>query len=67
MSIIICGAGRVGYNIAQYLTNSNLPVTVIDKDPKVVKKVTEELDVQVIEGYASDPEVLERLEPTKLL
>lgn len=60
MSIIICGAGRVGYNIAQYLTNSNLPVTVIDNDIQVVKKITDELDVQAVCGCASDPNVLER-------
>lgn len=66
MSIIICGAGRVGYNIAQYLTNSNLPVTVIDNDIQVVKKITDELDVQAVCGCASDPNVLERAGAEKI-
>jgi trk system potassium uptake protein TrkA len=60
MKIIICGAGQVGFNIAKQLANQQNDVTVIDNSASLIRKVSESLDVQAIEGYASDPDVLER-------
>lgn len=60
MTILVCGAGRVGYNIIQYLSHTNHPLVVIDNNPQVIQKITEELDVRAVLGEASDPEVLEK-------
>lgn len=59
MKVIICGAGQVGFNIARYLSSEN-DVTVIDQRPDLVAKISDQLDVQGIVGYASHPPVLER-------
>lgn len=60
MKVIICGAGQVGYNIAQYLAGQNNDVTVIDRSAQLIRKISELLDVQAIEGHASDPFLLEQ-------
>jgi len=60
MKVIVCGAGQVGYNIARYLAEQKNDVTVIDRSPQLIRKIGELLDVQAIEGYASDPGLLEQ-------
>ncbi|MFZ5608629.1 MAG: Trk system potassium transporter TrkA [Pseudomonadota bacterium] len=60
MRVIVCGAGRVGYNIAKRLSQQRNDVTVIDTEPQLVQSIAETLDVQAVLGFASDPDVLER-------
>jgi trk system potassium uptake protein TrkA len=60
MKVIVCGAGQVGFNIAKRLAHQHNDVTVIDRSPELIRKVGESLDVQALEGYASDPDLLER-------
>lgn len=59
MKVIVCGAGRVGYNIARYLAGAGNDVTVIDQRQDLTQKIGESLDIQAITGFASHPEVLE--------
>ncbi|MBL6928363.1 MAG: NAD-binding protein, partial [Rhodospirillales bacterium] len=40
MNVIICGAGQVGFNIARYLSSENNDVTVIDRSPELVQRVS---------------------------
>ncbi|USO01795.1 MAG: Trk system potassium transporter TrkA [Alphaproteobacteria bacterium] len=60
MSLIICGAGRVGYYLTRYLSKAGYAVTVIDSDPDIIRDISEELDVQAVCGRASHPSVLVR-------
>ncbi len=60
MKVIVCGAGQVGYAIAQYLAAANNDVTVIDRRAELVHKIEENLDLQGVVGHASLPSVLER-------
>jgi len=60
MKVIVCGAGQVGYNIARHLSDQHNDVTVIDRSPELIRRVTETLDVQAIQGYASDPDLLDQ-------
>jgi len=60
MKVIVCGAGQVGYNIARYLAEQKNDVTVIDRSPRLIRKISELLDVQAVEGFASDPNLLEQ-------
>lgn len=59
MKVIICGAGQVGANIAQYLAKEGNDVTVIDLKQKLIQSITDNLDVRGIVGHASHPDVLE--------
>ena len=58
MKIIIVGAGEVGYNIANRLASENKKVVVIERDADASRRISEDLDVQVITGSGSSPSVL---------
>ena len=59
MKIIIVGAGEVGFHIASHLALENKDVVVLDKDPDAIRRVSDNLDVQVVTGSGSSPVVLE--------
>ena len=58
MKIIIVGAGEVGFHIASHLARENKDVVVIDKDPAAIRRVSDNIDVQVVIGSGSSPVVL---------
>ena len=58
MKVIVCGAGLVGFHIARYLSSEKNDVTVIDQSPDLVKRISDQLDVQGMVGHASHPGVL---------
>ncbi len=58
MRVIICGAGQVGYNIAAYLSREDNDVTIIDVDAALIAQINDDLDVNGIVGYASNPDTL---------
>jgi len=58
MRVIICGAGQVGYNIAEYLAREENDVTVVDLRRELIARINDELDVNAIYGHASNPDVL---------
>lgn len=60
MKVIICGAGRVGSTIANYLAEDENDVVVIDTDAERLDMLSSSLDIQTIEGFSSYPSVLER-------
>jgi len=60
MNIIICGAGRVGYGIAQTLAAENNAVTMVDLSPTLIQTISTELDVRGIVGHGSHPGVLQK-------
>ena len=59
MKVVICGCGHVGSSIASYLFNEGHQVSVIDADAEKLKKIETSMDIQVIQGIASSPEVLD--------
>ncbi|WP_407965022.1 Trk system potassium transporter TrkA [Bartonella sp. C271] len=58
MHVIICGAGQVGYGIAERLAAENHDITVVDTEAKLIEKIRDTLDVRCIIGHGSRPEVL---------
>src|SRR3989304_973197 len=59
MKVLIIGAGAVGFNIAEQLSKEGHDISVIDQNPQLVKKVSENLDVFVVVGNGTSPSVLE--------
>jgi len=59
MKILIIGAGAVGFNIAKQLSKEGHDISVIDENPKLVRQVSETLDVFVVAGNCTTPSVLE--------
>ena len=58
MKSIICGAGDVGYSIADKLSKENFEVTVIDESKERLKKISDTLDVKTFMGVPSLPSTL---------
>lgn len=58
MKSIICGAGDVGYSIADKLSKENFEVTVIDESSDRLKKISDNIDVKTVLGAPSLPSTL---------
>lgn len=58
MKIIVVGAGKIGFSVAEVLTNEGHDVTVIDRLGSVINNVSNSLDVICVEGSATNPETL---------
>ncbi|WP_176083033.1 Trk system potassium transporter TrkA [Martelella sp. HB161492] len=60
MKIIICGAGQVGFGIAERLSQEYNDVSVIDTSATLISAITELLDVRGYVGHGAHPDVLAR-------
>ena len=58
MRVVICGAGQVGYGIAERLAAEENDVSVIDTSPKLVTRIRDSLDVRGFVGNGAHPDVL---------
>ncbi|MFZ5906788.1 MAG: Trk system potassium transporter TrkA [Nitrospirota bacterium] len=65
MRVIIVGAGEVGYQIAKFLSYETLDVVVIDRDRNKLKRISEEIDVAIVEGEGGSPSSLREAEADK--
>jgi trk system potassium uptake protein TrkA len=61
LKIVIVGAGEVGFHIASRLAFEKKDVVVIDKSPEALRRVSESLDVQAVQGCGSNPKILEEV------
>lgn len=59
MNIIIVGAGKVGYTLAEYLSKDGDNITIIDKKDYALEHVNNNLDVMCVKGNATSLKVLE--------
>jgi len=59
LKVVIVGAGEVGFHIASRLAVENKDVVIIDNDLDAIRRVSDNLDVQVMDGSGSSPVVLE--------
>jgi trk system potassium uptake protein TrkA len=59
LKVIIVGAGEVGFHVASRLSHENKDVVVIDKDSAAIRRISDNIDVQVILGSGSSPVLLE--------
>lgn len=62
MYIVIVGAGRVGFNLAQKLIQDKHVVTVIEKDKTRCEGISQNLDAMVINGDGCELRYLEDAE-----
>lgn len=58
MKVIICGAGQVGFGIAERLAAEQNDVSVIDTSPELIRAVRDTLDVRGFVGHGAHPDVL---------
>nr|PZN83630.1 MAG: Trk system potassium transporter TrkA [Pseudomonadota bacterium] len=60
MKVIICGAGQVGFGIAEQLAAEGNDVSVVDINPALVQRANDVLEVRATLGNGAHPDVLER-------
>ena len=59
MKVLICGAGQVGFGIAERLSAEENDVSIIDNSPGLIQRVSDILDVRGFVGHGSHPDVLD--------
>ncbi len=60
MKVLICGAGQVGFGIAEQLATEGNDVAVIDNEPELVQRISDMLDVRAFVGHGSHPDILDK-------
>ena len=58
MKVIVCGAGQIGNQVCRDLSQENCELTVIDRDPNLLRSLTSQISASGITGEAGDPDVL---------
>lgn len=58
MRIVIVGAGKMGYSLAEYLTKEQHDIIVIETDENRREIIKSALDILTVEGNAASPAVL---------
>jgi trk system potassium uptake protein len=58
MKIIILGAGQVGGTLAVNLASESNDITVVDTNPALLEDLRDRIDIGVVTGSASHPDVL---------
>ena len=60
MKIIIIGAGQVGGTLAENLVSEKNEITIIDQNMETLRNLQDRLDLQVVCGVGSHPDVLKK-------
>ena len=60
LDIIIAGGGRVGFETAEILADRGHGVTIIERDERTVSDIADEWMATVIEGDATNPDIIEQ-------
>ena len=66
MNILIVGMGEVGYHVAKVLSEAKHSVTVVDPDPAKIRRASEVLDVQTLQGDGTLPHVLDEADAASM-
>jgi trk system potassium uptake protein TrkA len=59
-NIVIAGGGRVGFQTAEILADLGHDVTIIEQDERVVSEIADEWLATVIQGDATNPDIIEQ-------
>jgi trk system potassium uptake protein len=60
MKIIILGANQVGSTLAETLANEANDITVVDADAEKLRELKDHIDIGIVAGHPSLPDVLEK-------
>ncbi|PSP81247.1 potassium transporter Trk [Halobacteriales archaeon QS_4_69_225] len=60
LDIIVAGGGRVGFQTAELLANRGHDATIIESDERIVSEIADEWVATVIQGDATDPDIIEQ-------
>ncbi|MCO1333072.1 Trk system potassium transporter TrkA [Microbulbifer sp. OS29] len=58
MKIVILGAGQVGGSLAEALASERNDIVLVDSDEKTLRELRDRIDIGVVLGHASHPNIL---------
>lgn len=61
MKVIIVGAGKLGYRLAESMINANIAVTLLDHNAKVLERINDYLDVLTVSANGIEIEALKQI------
>ena len=61
-NVVIVGAGKLGFRVAEALIGGDYEVTIIDKNEHVLNKLSQQLDVMAINADARNINVLKSID-----
>ena len=61
MKIVVVGAGKVGYSLAERLAQDQHDVYVIEKNSERIKNLENNLDVNLVQGNGSSISLLQEI------
>ncbi len=61
MKVMIIGAGKLGYKLAESMLNSHIDVTIVDSNAKVISRINDHLDVLAVNANGLEFGVLKEL------
>jgi len=64
LDVVIAGGGRVGFQTAELLADRGHNVTIVERDAAICTEIADAWVATVIEGDATDPELLEQASVT---
>lgn len=62
MKVMVVGAGKLGYKLAESMVSEGIDITVVDRDIEVIDMVNEHIDVYTVHGNGMDIELLKELD-----
>ncbi|NLN41439.1 MAG: Trk system potassium transporter TrkA [Clostridiales bacterium] len=62
MKVMIVGAGKLGYKLAELMNNEDIEVTLIDKNIKTIERINDHLDVLTVNANGLELETLKKLD-----
>lgn len=60
MKVLVCGAGQVGFGIAERLARERNDVTVVDSAAHLIEKISDVLEVRGVVGHGAHPDILKQ-------
>lgn len=61
MKVMVVGAGKLGYRLAESMLNTSVDVTLIDTNARVIDRINDHLDVLTVMANGIELEVLKEL------
>ena len=61
MKVMIIGAGKLGYKLAEAMLNEEIDVTLMDSNSKVIERINDHLDVLTVNANGLEVEILKEL------
>lgn len=61
MKVMVVGAGKLGYKLAESMLNASVDVTLLDTNARVIERINDHLDVLTVTANGIEVEVLKEL------